>query len=170
MVPFEFILRLRGFPITRAAATLMAFQRLSLSERESWIESKKWDIFKYHAEHNPMYRTLLGTHQPDQWANVPILRKADLQKPIKSMLSDSYKTSNVYVSNTSGSSGHPFSFARDKFTHALVWAYILDNYVLLRFDHENVAIYFALIGIGGGLGLIASYKIEKRDLLDKNQL
>ena len=51
----------------------------------------------------------------------------------------------------------------------LLLAYFLDNYVLLKYNNENVAIYFALIGIGGGLGLIASYKIEKRDLLDKNQ-
>ncbi len=32
---------------------------------------------------------------------------------------------------------------------------------------ENVPVYFALIAIGGGLGLFLSYKIEKRELLDK---
>jgi len=47
----------------------------------------------------------------------------------------------------------------------LMVAYLLDNYVFLRTDNE--AIYFALIGIGGGLGLISSYKIEKRELLDR---
>jgi hypothetical protein len=31
----------------------------------------------------------------------------------------------------------------------------------------NVSIYFALIAIGGGLGLITSYRIEKKELLDK---
>ncbi len=55
----------------------------------------------------------------------------------------------------------------------LFLAYILDNFVLYRvshhgdFDADNTAIYFALIAIGGGLGLIASYRIEKRELLDK---
>jgi hypothetical protein len=48
----------------------------------------------------------------------------------------------------------------------LLVAYILDNYVFLRTDNE--AIYFSLIGIGGGLGLISSYKVEKRELLDRN--
>ncbi len=48
----------------------------------------------------------------------------------------------------------------------LMVAYLLDNYVFLRTDNE--AIYFALIGIGGGLGLISSYKIEKRELLDRS--
>ena len=45
-------------------------------------------------------------------------------------------------------------------------AYFLDNYVFMRTDNE--AIYFALIGIGGGLGLVGSYRIEKKELLDKN--
>ena len=53
-------------------------------------------------------------------------------------------------------------------------AYLLDNTVLYRIGHDhddangaNVAIYFALIAIGGGLGLISSYRIEKKELLDK---
>jgi hypothetical protein len=32
-----------------------------------------------------------------------------------------------------------------------------------------VAIYFALIAIGGGLGLISSYRIEKKEVLDKEK-
>jgi hypothetical protein len=53
-------------------------------------------------------------------------------------------------------------------------AYLLDNTLLYKVGHDhndvngaNVAIYFALIAIGGGLGLIASYRIEKKELLDK---
>ena len=56
----------------------------------------------------------------------------------------------------------------------LFLAYLLDNTALYRIGHDhddangaNVAIYFALIAIGGGLGLISSYKIEKKELLDK---
>lgn len=49
----------------------------------------------------------------------------------------------------------------------LALAYILTKYVL--HDEENPALWFALIGIGGGLGLIGSYKIEKRELLDENR-
>jgi amino acid transporter len=51
-------------------------------------------------------------------------------------------------------------------------AYILDNYILStsRFDHDgNVPIYFALIAIGGGLGLYGSYKVEKK-WWDENKL
>lgn len=53
-------------------------------------------------------------------------------------------------------------------------AYLLDNFVFYRISHHdewhdgaNVPIYFALIAIGGGLGLITSYVIEKKELLDK---
>jgi drug/metabolite transporter (DMT)-like permease len=46
----------------------------------------------------------------------------------------------------------------------LALAYIITKYML--HDEENPALWFALIGIGGGLGLIGSYKIEKKELLD----
>jgi hypothetical protein len=58
----------------------------------------------------------------------------------------------------------------------LFTAYLLDNFLLyavrhstVNFDNEgaNVPIYFALIAIGGGLGLIISYRIEKKEVLDK---
>ena len=50
----------------------------------------------------------------------------------------------------------------------LFLAYLLDNYVLQQnitgfHGHEgNEAIYFSLIAIGGGLGLLGSYKMEKK--------
>jgi hypothetical protein len=57
-------------------------------------------------------------------------------------------------------------------------AYLLDNTLLYKVGHDmqgsyvdyngsNVSVYFALIAIGGGLGLITSYRIEKKELLDK---
>ena len=47
----------------------------------------------------------------------------------------------------------------------LAVAYFLTQYVL--HDTENPALWFAFIAIGGGIGLISSYKIEKKELLDK---
>jgi hypothetical protein len=49
----------------------------------------------------------------------------------------------------------------------LFLAYFL-NEQILKVDEDNPAIYFSLIAIGGGLGLISSYRIEKKELLDKN--
>lgn len=47
----------------------------------------------------------------------------------------------------------------------LMLAYFLTQYVL--HDEENPALWFAFIGIGGGLGLIASYRVEKKEWLDR---
>src|ERR1700759_2063512 len=65
----------------------------------------------------------------------------------------------------------------------LFLAYILDQTLLYRVGHDlirdggphddyngaNVIVYFAMMAIGGGVGLIASYRIEKKELLDKEE-
>jgi hypothetical protein len=62
-------------------------------------------------------------------------------------------------------------------------AYLLDNTLLYKVGHDinhynngnddyngaNVILYFAMIAIGGGLGLITSYRVEKKELLDKGR-
>ena len=56
----------------------------------------------------------------------------------------------------------------------LFLAYFLSEYVLVHrdkygsYNDDNPAIYFSLIAIGGGLGLITSYRIEKKEVLDRN--
>lgn len=51
----------------------------------------------------------------------------------------------------------------------LLVAFMIDNNMSRPDDfHDNSpAIYFACIAIGGGLGLIASYAIEKKEVLNK---
>lgn len=50
----------------------------------------------------------------------------------------------------------------------LLIAYFIDrNMYHGDFDNDNPAIYFACIAIGGGLGLICSYAIEKKEGLNK---
>src|SRR4051812_8750155 len=44
----------------------------------------------------------------------------------------------------------------------LALAYIITQYIL--HDYENPALWFAFIAMGGGLGLIASYRVEKKEL------
>jgi hypothetical protein len=55
----------------------------------------------------------------------------------------------------------------------LLIAYFLDNYVLPRKpEHDDTVafIYFAMLAIGGGLGLISSYRVEKKELLYKTSV
>jgi hypothetical protein len=49
----------------------------------------------------------------------------------------------------------------------LFLAYTLDRTVFSRTEDDNVAIYFALIAIFGGLGLFASFRMEKKEISDK---
>lgn len=49
----------------------------------------------------------------------------------------------------------------------LLIAFFLDMNVI-RYNAEPAGVYFSLIAIGGGIGLIASYWIEKKHWLDKN--
>jgi hypothetical protein len=49
----------------------------------------------------------------------------------------------------------------------LLIAYLADMSVAVIDGEENPTLYFALIAIFGGLGLIASYRIEKKELLDR---
>ena len=52
----------------------------------------------------------------------------------------------------------------------LFTGYILDHFILPKqptHDDTIAFVYFAMLAIGGGLGLIASYKVEKKEVLDR---
>jgi hypothetical protein len=51
----------------------------------------------------------------------------------------------------------------------LFLAYVLDRTIFKTTDYDdgNVAIYFAMIAIFGGLGLFASYRIEKKEISER---
>jgi hypothetical protein len=56
----------------------------------------------------------------------------------------------------------------------LLLAFLLDQYVLPENYNGNndsrAFIYFALLAIGGGLGLIRSYSVEKKELLNRREI
>lgn len=49
----------------------------------------------------------------------------------------------------------------------LLAAFLIDN--ALHTEHDNPALYFALIAIGGGLGLIVSYTMEKKEIINRRE-
>jgi phenylacetate-CoA ligase len=87
-----------------------------------------WLIARHHFDNNPFYREKVGKHFPDKWECLPIMCKSDYQNDLEKLLSKGYSRKNTYVSNTSGSSGHPFYFAKNKEAHAFDWALIRDRY------------------------------------------
>ena len=57
----------------------------------------------------------------------------------------------------------------------LLLAFLLDQYILPEpithnGDDARPFIYFALLAIGGGLGLIRSYSVEKNELLNRREV
>lgn len=62
------------------------------------------------------------------------MQKSDLQRPLLERFSKSFSKNNSYIGKTSGSSGHPFIFAKDRFSHALTWAEFIDRYNWIDID------------------------------------
>jgi phenylacetate-CoA ligase len=119
---FDLTLRLNGFPMTKAKAELQKIIALSEKEHKIFTENKKKEIVDFHIKNNPFYASLVGANFSGNWNDLPVLTKKNLQKPLKERLSIGYTEKSVYVNKTSGSSGDPFIFAKDKFCHGLTWA------------------------------------------------
>ena len=134
---FSLSLQLNRFPIHKAKAALKGIQHIPESEYHAHVEKKKAEILQYHLNNTPFYKDFCGNNHPEKWVEVPIMKKADLQRPLEERLSKGFKPKNVYVGKTSGSSGHPFIFAKDRFCHALSWAEFNDRYHWYNIDLDR---------------------------------
>lgn len=108
-----------------AKAELQQIISFSEEEHQSFIEEQKTKIVAFHLENNPFYKEIVGSTTLKNWNDLPILNKQNLQKPLMERLSNGYLPKNIYVNKTSGSSGDPFIFAKDKYCHALTWSNII---------------------------------------------
>ncbi|RTY76349.1 phenylacetate--CoA ligase family protein [Flavobacterium sp. LS1R10] len=123
MLPlFDLSLQLNGFPMKEAKAELQKIVAFSETELEVFVANKKVEIVHFHLQNNAFYKDLVGNTTFTNWEDLPILNKKNLQKPLKERLSEGYSAKNSYINKTSGSSGTPFIFAKDKYCHALTWA------------------------------------------------
>ncbi|KAB1066527.1 phenylacetate--CoA ligase family protein [Tamlana haliotis] len=131
---FKFSLQLNGFPIKKASRTLKSIQKAIALDCNTYIETKKQDIVNYHLKNNPFYRSFVNAENFTTWNELPVMTKLDLQKPLNDRLSNGFSRKNIYLNKTSGSSGTPFLFAKDKFCHALIWANFIDRYKWFDLD------------------------------------
>lgn len=117
-------MRWQGLPLRRAGKDLQEWLAYSPDRFLEWQTRQRADIVAYHLQHNPFYRGLgIGPGTP--WEELPILTKGQYQGALPSLLSGEYDSlRKVYVGNTSGSSGHPFHYGKDKYCHALTWAHV----------------------------------------------
>ena len=121
---FNWIMSLKGYNLVKAKKKLLELRDYNPLELKDWQEKRKWEQAKFFYENNRFYRQKVGAGLPDKWDDLPILYKSDYQDDFDSLLSHGFTKKDVYVSSTSGSSGHPFYFAKDRIAHAINWAYI----------------------------------------------
>ncbi|MCA0152363.1 phenylacetate--CoA ligase family protein [Winogradskyella vincentii] len=134
---FDISLKLNGFEIDKAKKVLAEIQKKSDSDFKTYVDIKKREILKHHLEHNSFYKVFGRDINIEDWATVPIMTKRHLQQPIEKRLSQGYTPKNVYLNKTSGSSGDPFIFAKDKWCHAMTWAEIIDRFSWYNIDFNK---------------------------------
>ncbi|WP_428230725.1 phenylacetate--CoA ligase family protein [Flavobacterium sp.] len=143
---FDISLRLNGFPIKKAKAELDKIVNLSEEEYVLFLQNKKEEIVGFHLKNNAFYKNLVGNKTVEKWEDLPILNKQNLQKPLEERLSKGYSRKDVYVNKTSGSSGTPFVFAKDKYCHALTWTSIFMRFgwYKIDFNHSYQARFYGI--------------------------
>ncbi|SDB62130.1 phenylacetate-CoA ligase [Flavobacteriaceae bacterium MAR_2010_188] len=134
---FDLSLKLNNFPIGKARQQILDIQNKQPKEFEDYQKNAKKEIVEFHLKHNKFYRSLRENINAHDWSTVPILKKRDLQIPLKERLCDVFKLKDVYVNKTSGSAGDPFVFAKDKFCHAMTWAVIQNRFSWFGLDFNS---------------------------------
>lgn len=161
---FDLSLKLNGFPIKEAKAQLQQIIDLSEEEFKVFLEQQKKEIAQYHLDNSPFYRELAKIKTFENWEDLPILQKSNLQKPLKQRLSKGYTLDNIYRNKTSGSSGIPFIFAKDKYCHAMTWASIMYRFGWwgIDFNSSYQARFYGIL-----LDDIKYYKERFKDFLSR---
>lgn len=134
---FNLTLRFKGFPIMEARNRLRKIQNIPVTNYDDYIDQKRQEIVKFHLKENSFYQKFYGVSSYSSWNEIPIMQKSDLQIPLEKRLSKGFSKKNCYVNRTSGSSGHPFVFAKDSYSHALTWAVIMDRYKWYDLNFSN---------------------------------
>ena len=145
-----------------AQRELEKIQSVSEIDYENYLNQKKNEIVNYHLKNNKSYQKFVGKNSFENWNELPIMTKKEFQKPLAERLSDGFTTKIVYVNKTSGSSGDPFIFAKDKFCHALTWANIINRFGWFSIDF-NSSLQARFYGIP--LDFIGNKKERIKDLL-----
>ena len=134
---FDFSLRVNGFSMEKAHEEFQNILNIPENEFKNHLESKKKEIVEFHIKHNPFYQSLCGKKTYSNWNDLPVITKKNLQKPLTERLSLGYNLKNVFVNKTSGSSGDPFVFAKDKPAHSLTWASIIYRFGWYNINFNN---------------------------------
>ena len=134
---FNISLLFKGFQIKKSSFEFKKIEAISEADFENYVITKRNEIVNYHLSNNPFYRNLTKNKNSCAWNELPIMTKNNFQKPLQERLSKGFNLTNVYISKTSGSSGDPFIFAKDKYSHALTWANIMTRFKWYDIDFNS---------------------------------
>lgn len=161
---FDLSLQLKGFRLSEAKHVLQQLFALSDGDYEKQLLQKRADIVAFHRQNNASYQKLSENFDSENWNQLPVMTKKDFQKPLAERLSKGFTEKSVYVNKTSGSSGDPFVFAKDKFCHAMTWANICNRFGWFGIDF-NSSLQARFYGIP--LDFIGNKKERIKDLLSQ---
>ena len=159
---FNLSLQISGFPIKKAKAHLHEIKSIPDADFEKFVTNKKKEIVEYHLKNNQNYLNIVGESSFTNWLELPIMTKKDFQKPLQDRLSKGFNVNNIYVNKTSGSSGSPFIFAKDKYCHAMTWVNIFEKFSWfnINFNFSKQARFYGI-----PLSFIANKKERIKDFL-----
>ncbi|RZJ71980.1 phenylacetate--CoA ligase family protein [Flavobacterium sp.] len=161
---FDLSLQLNGYPLKWAKLELRKILAVPDSHYADFLEQRKKDIVDYHFKHNAFYREISQNSSFEKWEDLPVMQKRDFQRPLGERLSKAFRESMVFVNKTSGSSGNPMTFAKDKACHAMVWANIQRRFGWFGIDFNNS---WQARFYGRSLDVAASRKLQVKDFLSK---
>jgi phenylacetate-CoA ligase len=117
---FKNTLKLSGFPIEKAALEYIKLVAVPPNPKNLAFET-----FKKFEKNSRFYQSFLitkGVNDIQEWNVIPIIQKKDFQVDIELIIGDG-SIKNLHVHSTSGSTGTPLYFAKNKFCHAMTWAH-----------------------------------------------
>lgn len=123
------ILEWQGFPMAKSSNDLFFVQSMDTLSFHQWVQAQRENQFNFFKEKNNFYKSFLSIKGCEgTFDEAAILCKSEVQRPLKELVSKQYIDKKLFVNNTSGSSGTPFFFAKDKYSHAMTWALIRNRY------------------------------------------
>lgn len=161
---FDLTLQINGYPLRWARKELNNILSISEEDFSIYLEAKKKEIVAYHLQNNTFYNGIAGNKTIENWEDIPIMKKMHFQRPLECRLSKGFNLKNVYVNKTSGSSGDPMVFAKDKACHALIWANIIRKFAWhgIDFNRSYQARFY-----GMPLDFFANKKVRFKDFLSR---
>jgi phenylacetate-CoA ligase len=156
---FKWALIIGGFNIEKARKTYS-----DLKNNHTNPKSVAWDQFNYFYRENAFYKSFLETKNyknSDSWEDIPTITKKDFPKDLSCILTN-WNNKDIHFHSTSGSSGTPFIFAKNKFCHAMTWAHI-DSKLSEHGIDVGSSLQARFYGIP--LGVLKYYKERFKDFL-----